>query len=432
MLKRKIMDVLVHWKENNKKECLVLHGVRQCGKTFIIRRFAEQYYKNVIEINFVERPDMIRVFSGDLDVKTLSQGIALRMPDVKFIPGETLLFFDEIQECPAARTSLKFWAEDGRYDVIASGSLLGMTYKDTNSIPVGYEYPVDMYPLDFIEFLWALGIDQSFIEDLSLYTSGMKEIPDHIHDGMMQYLRQFLVIGGMPEVVNSYIDSHNYQSVQRVQDKILRDYLDDIAKYANNADRIKARTCYLSIPRQLSKENHKFQYSVVEKKGTARKFESSIDWLREAGMIVNSYNVSTPDFPLLAYMKEDQFRVYLSDIGLFSAMFGYQIKETILNDSLSGPAKGGLYESLIADILYKRGEKLYYYKKEDSSLEIEFLLERKGKVIPVEVKAKKGSTKSLNEMLKKDQIEIGYKLTSQNTGVSDKKITLPLYLAAFL
>ena len=402
MLKRKIIDTLLQWKNNKQKECLMLHGVRQCGKTFIIRWFGKNYYKNVIEINFVERPDMIRVFKGNLDVKTLIQGISLQMPEVEFIPDSTLVFFDEIQECPEARTSLKFWAEDNHYDVIASGSLLGMTYKDTNSIPVGYEYPVDMFPLDFNEFLWALGIEDSFITELSSYLTADKIIPDHIHDVMMKYLREYLVTGGMPEVVNAYIESHNFSLVQRVQDKILRDYLDDIAKYAVNADRIKARSCYLSIPRQLSKENHKFQYSVVEKKGTARKFESSVDWLTEAGMIVNSYNVSTPDFPLMSYGKEDQFRVYLSDIGLFTAMFGYQMKDMLINDTLTGPAKGGIYESLIADIFYKRSEKLYFYKKEDSSLEIEFLLERKGKIVPVEVKANKGPTKSLNELLNKD------------------------------
>ena len=196
--------------------------------------------------------------------------------------------------------------------------------------------------------------------------------------------------------------------------------------------RIKARSCFLSIPRQLTKDNHKFQYSVVESKGTARKFESSLDWLRSAGMIVYSYNVSLPAFPLTAYVKESQFRIYLCDIGLFSAMFGYQLKSAILNDTLEGPAKGALYESLIADIFYKSGQSLYYYKKDDSTLEIEFLLERESHAVPVEVKAKKGTTKSLYELLKNPQISVGYKLTAQNAGRVDKKVTLPLYLAALL
>ena len=249
---------------------------------------------------------------------------------------------------------------------------------------------------------------------------------------MMQHLREYLVIGGMPDVVNAYLENKDYQRVQMIQDKILRDYQDDIAKYADNSVRIKAKRCFLSIPRQLTKDNHKFQYSVIENKGTARKFESSLDWLRSAGMIVYSYNVSLPAFPLTAYVKESQFRIYLCDIGLFSAMFGYQLKAAILSDTLDGPAKGGLYESLIADIFYKSGRSLYYYKKDDSTLEIEFLLEKDAHAVPVEVKAKKGSTKSLNELLKNSQIPVGYKLTAQNTGRVDKKTTLPLYLAAFL
>ena len=432
MLQRKIWEKLAHWKNKPKRECPIIHGVRQCGKTYIIRQFGMAAYQSVIEINFIEKPEMLRVFSGNLDVRTLTQGISLLMPEAKFIPEKTLIFFDEIQECPNARTSLKFWAEDGRFDVIASGSLLGMTYKDTFSVPVGYELPLDMYPLDFTEFLWALGIDDEVINNLKSCCSGENPIPEHIHAAMMKYLREYMVVGGMPEVVNTYLDTRNFHSVHNVQEKILRDYQDDIAKYADNSDRIKARTCYLSIPRQLTKENHKFQYSVVEKKGTARKFESSINWLREAGMIINSINVSTPEFPLMAYEKPDQFRVYLSDIGLFCAMFGFQMKEALLNDTLEGSAKGGLYESLIADMLYKQHENLHYYKKDNSSLEIEFLLERDASVVPVEVKANRGTTKSLNELLKKEQIRKGLKLSSQNAGIAGKKISLPLYMAAFL
>ena len=432
MLQRKIMKTLINWKESSDNDCLVIRGVRQCGKTYIVREFAKSHYENTVEINFIERPEMKQAFDGSLDVDTMIQGITLLSPDLKFVPGKTLLFLDEIQECPSARTSLKFWAQDSRYDVIATGSLLGIDYKDIVSIPVGYETQIDMYPLDFTEFLWALGIDNNMLDSLSDYTDGSKAVPAAIHSAMMQHLREYLVIGGMPDVVNTYLESKDYQRVQMIQDKILRDYQDDIAKYADNSVRIKAKGCFLSIPRQLTKDNHKFQYSVIENKGTARKFESSLDWLRSAGMIVHSYNVSLPAFPLTAYVKESQFRIYLCDIGLFSAMFGYQLKAAILSDTLEGPAKGGIYESLIADIFYKSGQSLYYYKKDDSTLEIEFLLERDAHAIPVEVKAKKGSSKSLNELLKSSQIPVGYKFTAQNAGRVNKKITLPLYLAAFL
>lgn len=430
MLRRKIYDKLLAWKNNKgKKDAILLRGVRQCGKTYIVREFGKREYKNFIEINFIERPDMQAVFSGNLDVDNMVQQIKLSMPGCQFIPGETLLFLDEIQDVPNARTSLKFWTQDGRFDCIASGSLLGMDYKNEVSIPVGYERQLIMRTLDFEEFIWALGAEVNLKEMLAPYVDGAKRVPEAMHNSLNKYLQEYMVVGGLPEVVDTYIATKDFYQVHLLQEKILRDYQDDIAKYALNQDKIKAKQCFLSIPRQLSKENHKFQYSVVEKKATARKFTSSLDWLHNAGLIDFAYNVNSPWFPLKAHVKEDQFRVYLCDIGLLVAMYGYQLKIALLSDALEGPAKGGIYESLVADILAKRGEELYYYKKEDSTLEIEFILERDCKLVPVEVKARKGSTRSLNELLKMDNIERGYKLTAQNTGVVEKKITLPLYMA---
>lgn len=433
MLRRKIYDKLLAWKNNKgKKDAILLRGVRQCGKTYIVREFGKREYKNFIEINFIERPDMQAVFSGNLDVDNMVQQIKLSMPGCQFIPGETLLLLDEIQDVPNARTSLKFWTQDGRFDCIASGSLLGMDYKNEVSIPVGYEQQLIMRTLDFEEFIWALGAEVNLKEMLAPYVDGAKRVPEAMHNSLNKYLQEYMVVGGLPEVVDTYIATKDFYQVHLLQEKILRDYQDDIAKYALNQDKIKAKQCFLSIPRQLSKENHKFQYSVVEKKATARKFTSSLDWLHNAGLIDFAYNVNSPWFPLKAHVKEDQFRVYLCDIGLLVAMYGYQLKIALLSDALEGPAKGGIYESLVADILAKRGEELYYYKKEDSTLEIEFILERDCKLVPVEVKARKGSTRSLNELLKMDNIERGYKLTAQNTGVVEKKITLPLYMAAII
>ncbi len=433
MLRRKIYDKLLAWKNSaGKKDAVLLRGVRQCGKTYIVREFGKREYKNFIEINFIERPDMQAVFSGNLDVDSMVQQIKLSMPGCQFIPGETLLFLDEIQDAPNARTSLKFWTQDGRFDCIASGSLLGIDYKNEVSIPVGYEQQLIMRTLDFEEFLWALGVEVNLKEMLAPYVDGTKRVPEAMHNSLNKYLQEYMVVGGLPEVVDTYIATKDFYQVHLLQEKILRDYQDDIAKYALNQDKIKAKQCFLSIPRQLSKENHKFQYSVVEKKATARKFTSSLDWLHNAGLIDFAYNVNSPWFPLKAYVKEEQFRVYLCDIGLLVAMYGYQLKIALLSDALEGPAKGGIYESLVADILAKRGEELYYYKKEDSTLEIEFILERDCKLVPVEVKARKGSTRSLNELLKMDNIERGYKLTAQNTSVVEKKITLPLYMAAII
>ena len=433
MLRRKIYDKLLAWKKSTgKKDAILLRGVRQCGKTYIVREFGKREYKNFIEINFIERPDMQAVFSGNLDVDNMVQQIKLSMPGCQFIPGETLLFLDEIQDAPNARTSLKFWTQDGRFDCIASGSLLGIDYKNEVSIPVGYEQQLIMRTLDFEEFLWAFGVEVNLKDMLAPYVDGTKRVPEAMHNSLNKYLQEYMVVGGLPEVVDTYIATKDFYQVHLLQEKILRDYQDDIAKYALNQDKIKAKQCFLSIPRQLSKENHKFQYSVVENKATARKFTSSLDWLHNAGLIDFAYNVNSPWFPLKAYVKEDQFRVYLCDIGLLVAMYGYQMKIALLSDALEGPAKGGIYESLVADILAKRGEELYYYKKEDSTLEIEFILERDCKLVPVEVKARKGSTRSLNELLKMDNIERGYKLTAQNTGVVEKKITLPLYMAAII
>ncbi|MBQ1887234.1 MAG: ATP-binding protein [Firmicutes bacterium] len=430
MLKRKITETMLRWKNSTgKKTCLLIRGVRQCGKTYIAREFGREHYEDVVEINFVRQPEFARVFSGSLDVDDMVSAICIMTGRAGFVPGGTLLILDEIQDCPRARASLKFWAEDGRYDVIATGSLLGIQFRDEASIPVGYETSVEMFPLSFEEFLWASGIGAERIAGLEQYRSGGLIIPDAIHFALMEKLREYMAVGGMPDAVNEYLDSRSMQRVHMVHERILYDYQDDIARYASSGDRIKARNCFLSLPRQLTKENHKFQYSVVEKGGTARKFGSSLDWLTQAGMIRLSHDLRYFGFPLAAYSVEDNFRVYLCDIGLFNAMFGFEMKQAIMSDMLDGPAKGGIYESLVADIFAKRGIPLHFYKKDDSTLEIDFVIERDARPVPVEVKASKGSSRSLNEILKLEEVPLGYKLTSQNCGAVDKKITLPLYMA---
>ena len=432
MLKRKITDRLLEWKTTKDKECLLVKGARQIGKTFIIEDFARKHYNHFVEINFEQHPEMKAIFDGSLSVPELIQRITLFMPDAEFVPHETLLFLDEIQSCPQARTSLKFWALDNQYDVIATGSLLGINYKEVSSYPVGYERQIDMFSLDFEEFLWALGVKESLIDNLSRHFTSGEAIDKVIHDKMMSYLRKYMAIGGMPAVVNKFVETHNFNLIHAEQSKILADYMNDIAKYAPTADKPKARNCYLSIPSQLSKENTKFQYSVVEKKGTARKFANSLDWLRDANLIAFCHNVSTIEFPLAAYAKEDQFRIYVTDIGLLVAMYGFEMKRAIIDDTLASHAKGGIYENLMADFLLKKGLPLYYYCKENNSVEVEFLIERDAKPVPIEVKAKRGTTTSLNIVLNKPNIEIGYKFGSGNVGVEGKKTTLPLFMAMFV
>jgi len=301
MLKRKIMDALVEWKKKKNQECLLIKGARQVGKTFIIREFAKQNYDNFIELNFFIEPKHRGIFSGSLTMDEITKRLTLQIPTAKFVAGKTLLFMDEIQECGEARTALKSIAEDNRFDCIASGSMLGVAYKHTSSIPVGFEKQIEMHSMDFEEFLWAIGFGESPIGYLKEYFDKKEKVPTSVNDSYMEKLREYATVGGMPAVVNKYIETKNFGEVHAEQEKIVASYLDDIAKYASASEKPKARACYLSIPMQLAKENKKFQFSVVEKGGTARKFDSSLEWLRDAGLIKFCHNVETPTFPLPAY-----------------------------------------------------------------------------------------------------------------------------------
>ncbi len=432
MLKRKFLSRLQEWKQHKDHECLLVKGARQIGKTYIIDYFGRKNYSSYIYINFIESPQLLDVFNGELSAEEIYKRLSLLLPESRFIERDTLIFLDEIQMCPNARTALKFLALDNRYDVIASGSLLGISYKEVSSIPVGYETQVMMYALDFEEYLWALGYAEEKIDLLKEYFMRQEAVPLVVHEQMLKLLREYLVVGGMPAVVNKFVETKHFGLVQEEQEKILASYQEDVAKYASNTEKPKVRNCYLSIPKQLAKENKKFQFSVVEKKGTARKFENSIEWLRDANLVHLCYNVSTPTFPLAAYEKEDMYKLYLADCGLLTAMYGYDMKQVIIDDTLAGAAKGGIYENLIADMLVKNGHKLNYYRSQNGDTEIEFLLVREAKVVPVEVKANRGSTISLNRLLEQAQIPYGYKLISGNIGVNGKKIVLPLYMAMFL
>ncbi len=425
-------DTLLAWKDKKHQDCLLVKGARQVGKSFIIREFGKDNYKSVIEINFYEHPEYKTIFDGDLTAAEIYKRISLQVPNVKFIENDTLIFLDEIQHCPNARTAIKFLAIDDRYDVISSGSLLGLYYKDIVSIPVGYETPITMYSLDFEEFLWAYGYDDKAIEALKEYFTSKEKIPDSINDKFRKILREYLVVGGMPAVVNTFFETNSFQETYNKQIAILAEYENDIKKYAKTTDRQKIRDCYYSLPRQLSKEYTKFQYKTVDPKGSSKKYENSLDWLIDAGMVQKVLNVSTPLLPLIGYEQPNQFKIYATDIGIATAMFGFQTQVALMEDTLVGPAKGGIYENLIFDMLVKRGYKLNYIKKTDSTQEIEFLIEQDCAVIPIEVKSKKGSTVSLNQFLKEWQPPYSYKLTGANMGQTDTKISMPHYLTMFI
>ena len=441
MLKRKILDELEAWKKQEKKKCLVIRGPRQVGKTTAVRCFGNEY-ESFVEINFYERPDLKSIFAGNLDVNTLLLNMSALLSGVKLIPGKTLILLDEIQECPEAMTSLKFWTADARFDVIATGSSLGMEYKIGTSYPVGSVETRLMYSLDFEEFLWASGIGDEVIEYLRSCFAKREPVSYAIHERTMQLLHEYMTVGGMPEIVLAYVTNHDINEVDRLQRQIYNDYINDIAHYAPPEIKIKAEKCYRSIPDQLSKENHKFQYKVVEEKGSAQKFGSSVDWLTASYLAAAVYNLSAVDFPIEAYKQEDHFRLYPTDPGLLMAAYPFLLKGALREDTeLESPAanivirtaKGGLYEALAADLLVKRGySRLFFLKDAKSTREVEFFITNSDGIIPVEIKAGRSKANSLGKLLESDLIPYGYKLSSQNVGVSGKRITLPLYMLMFL
>ena len=433
MLKRKIYNKLLAWKgKKDNKGCLLLKGARQVGKSFIVDYFAKENYQSYIKINFIETPKLKEIFNGELTSSEILKRISLSLADIKFIKGSTLIFLDEIQECNEARTALKFLANNDDFDVIASSSLLGISYKEVSSIPVGYETHLMMYPLDFEEFLWGVGYDKQAILNLKSFFDNKEIIPQVIHENMLKLIREYIAVGGMPAVVNTYLASKNFSEVHNEQQKILDSYLDDISKYASTTEKPKVKNCYLAIPKELAKENKKFKFSTVEKKSTARKYKNSIEWLRDSNLVNLCYNVSTPSFPLNAYEKLDMYKIYLNDIGLLIAMYGFEMKKAIVDDTLEGAIKGGIYENLLSCMLIQLGYKLYYFRNDNGSTEIEFLISKETKIIPIEVKAKKGRTLSLDKILSLNEIPYGYKFSANNIGIIDKKIAMPVYMAMFL
>ena len=432
MMRRKMADTIRSWRASRGEECLLIKGARQVGKTYIVREVGREDYESFVEVNFIEQPAARQAFESDLSSPEILKRLSLVIPNVSFPAGKTLLFLDEIQECPNARAALKFLAQDPSIDVIASGSLLGISYKDVPSIPVGYEQTLTMHGLDFEEYLWATGFSDTTGKTLLEYAAGLEAVPAEINARMLRVLREYMAVGGMPAVVERFVQTNNFQAAYAEQESILASYLDDIAKYAESRDRAKARACYQSIPRQLAKKNTKFQYGVVEKGGTARKFDASLDWLIDAEMVRPCHCVSTPSFPLAAYERADRFRIYLGDPGLLCAMYGPQLAGPLVEDTLTGPMKGGLYENAVADMLAKSGRKLRYWMNDKGDREIEFLIDGPGSVIPIEVKAKRGASASLDAILEEDSVEVGYKLGNVNVGKAGKKVTLPLYMAAFV
>lgn len=436
MLKRKIEQSLLEWKNTPNHNPLIIKGCRQCGKTFSVMNFAKMNYKNVVYLNFFENPDYASVFSGSLEIDNIVMMLSALLGSAAiFEEGETVLVLDEIQDCPEARTALKFFQIDGRYDVIGTGSLLGVKGygKEPRSIPVGFETVMDMYPLDFEEFLWANGISAPIIEMLNKSLDAEKPVPEALHNRMKQLLLQYAVVGGMPDVVQTFVVTKQMDEVLRIQRDIVRSYEDDMVKYAEKKNKSRIKECFQSIPKQFSKENKKFQYSVVKKGSTASKYIGSLQWIEDAGIISRCYNLSITELPLDGNAEEDVFKVYMRDCGLFVSMLEDGTQYDILQGNLYG-YKGAIFENLIADIFVKMGRKLYYFHK-DSGLEVDFVIRYRGECTLIEVKAVTGNAKSMKTILRhpeKYHVRSAIKLGDYNVGRSDQILTLPLYMAFLL
>lgn len=439
MLKRKIETYLAGWKSTENRKPLVIKGIRQCGKTFIVRKFAKENYESVIYINFVLEPDKKSAFIGNIDVDTITLNLSALIPDSRFVEGKTCIILDEIQECKEARTSLKSFHIDGRFDVIATGSLLGVKgygnkkKKDSeegqDSVPVGYETIIDMYPLDFEEFLWANGIGDAVVDSVKSCFKNEKPVPEGIHKAMMELLYRYVIVGGLPEAVNCFLETKNIGLIYKVQRNLITEYEEDMVKYADDADKPRIRECFESIPRQLAKENKKFQYSVIRKGGRASQYIGSIQWLEDAGIARRCYNLQATELPLEGNSIQDCFKVYTTDIGILMAMLDYGAQADILKGNLYG-YKGAIFENLMADFLCKSGQRLYYFHK-DSGLELDFLVRFRNECVILEVKARGGKAKSMATILKNKgtyHVNNAIKLGRYNVGREGAILTIPLYM----
>lgn len=442
MLKRKVYSELLEWKKrrrDNKKESIIIKGARQVGKTSVVEEFGKNEYESFIEIDFIKRPDLKNVFIGSKEPSDIFSKISLYMPNAKIIPGNTLIFLDEIQRCGDARTAIKYLAEDFTCDVISSGSLLSLEYGEDadedveapESIAVGFEYEIIMYSLDFEEYLWAKGYTDEQIGYLEKLFNDGEKIPVAVNEKMENLFREYMVVGGMPEVVASFVPQGDFNEAFRVQRKIISEYQNDISAHAKGEQKLKVRACYDSVPKQLAREMKRFQYAFIEKKQTSRKYGGSVKWLKDSNLVNVCNNVREPFIPLIANEIEEQFKMYINDTGLLTQMYGRETKIAIINNTIKGNAKGAVYENIISELLIKNGYKLHYYKPNDEQ-ELEFIIENDGEVVPIEVKAGNTKSVSLNKFMKGFSPKVGYKLISGNQGVINNIKTIPHYMVMFI
>ena len=434
-LKRKIDEYLLEWKNNPNRLPLIIKGARQIGKTNAIRNFGQNNYKLFIEINFVLNPEFKNIFYRSFDVDNIIKEITLRRPEIEMIPNDTLIFFDEMQECVSTATALKAFREDGRYDVICSGSLMGINYKKIESNSVGNKEDYVLHSMDFEEFLWAKGYKETIIEDMLNSMLKLEPLSDTMYDVMLENFREYLVVGGMPAIVSSFIENKNYSGVLKMQGQILLDYEEDITKYAEGLDQSKVLAVYKSIPVFLGNENKKFQISKIQDGARNREYIGVLNWLDRAGIINISYSLEQLCLPLKGNYNPNNYRIYFGDTGLLIGSLDEEFQEDLRKNQNFNTYKGAIYENVVADMLVKQGYNLYFYKNEKGTLEMDFFIRDKDSLIPLEVKANDNSTTSLNKLIESNtysDIKYGIKLCNKNIGFNGKFYTFPYFLAFLL
>lgn len=434
-LKRKIDDFLLNWKKDKDRKPLIVKGCRQVGKTESIRHFAEiAGYESFIEINFVEEEKYKQIIVDGYNTSSIIKNISLLDPSKRFIDGKTLIFFDEVTIFPEIVTSLKFFKEDGRFDVICSGSMLGTNYQKIESNSVGYKVDYEMFSLDFEEFLWAKGYNEITINDMLSHMTNLLPFSNLEMSIYNKLFLEYVTLGGMPEVIRNYIEKGTFEGSLGIQKQLVADYKEDIRKYEEGIDQTRILNVFNSVPSQLAKENKKFQVSKIEKSARFRDYRGCVEWLIDSGVINICYCLNNLELPLSGNIDIDKFKLYFSDTGLLISLLDEESQDDLRANKNLGVYKGALYENIVSEALIKEGYKLYYYKKDDGTLELDFFIRSANNLIPIEVKAKNGNSKSLKTIItskKYSDVDYGFKLSLNNIGYKDNIYTLP-YFCTFL
>ncbi len=434
-LRRKIDAFLVDWKNRSDRLPLIVKGARQIGKTDAIRHFAATHYENVIEINFVLQKTFCDIFDDGFEVDAIIRNITLKNPALSFVPGKTLIFFDELQDCVNCATSLKFFREDGRYDVICSGSMMGINYREIESNSVGNKEDYEMFSMDFEEFLWAKEYKESQIEELYQKMLSVTPLTQIEYSVMLEAFREYMVVGGMPAIVAKFIHQKNYSGLLQMQKQILLDYEEDITKYAKGLDKGKILAVYRKIPMFLGSENKKFQISKVARNARARDYVGVTEWLENAGIVNVCHLLQQVALPLKGNYNPDNYKIYFRDTGLLIASLDDEAQEDLRLNRNFNAFKGAIYENVVADMLVKGGYTLAFYRNEKGTLELDFFVRDMNSLIPVEVKAENDSSPSLNKLITDDKypdIQFGIKLANCNIGFNGRFYSFPYFMTFLL